>query len=54
MFHLSIELGNEAMENAEHVADALETVVKALRAGRTDGRIRDENGNSVGEYRLEE
>jgi hypothetical protein len=51
-FTLSIELGNEAMQTGEDVARALREVAKKLDGGDDSGRIRDENGNTVGEWDL--
>ena len=50
MFELTIELGNEAMQNTSDVATALERVAMRLRHGDTDGRIMDFNGNKVGRF----
>ena len=52
MFELKIELGNDSMRNAHGVALALEGVVFRLRDGETVGKIRDLNGNTVGEWEL--
>jgi len=49
-FTLSIELGNDAMSGPCDVAEALESVASKLRAGQESGRIRDTNGNTVGEF----
>jgi hypothetical protein len=56
-FTLTITLGNDAMQTGGDVAEALREV-----AGRIDdrrgglfedsGRIRDANGNTVGEWRV--
>lgn len=51
-FRLALELGNDAMREPEHVADALEQVAERLREGATSGRVRDENGNTVGRWEL--
>jgi len=54
-FTLTIELGNEACQSAQDVASLLETVAQRLRATETmHGRIRDLNGNTVGEFETEE
>ena len=50
MFTLKIETGNAAMCEPEHVADALREVADKLDAGEETGGIRDENGNTVGEF----
>jgi hypothetical protein len=57
MFKLTIELGNEAMQTPEDVAEALQAVARELerlsgswpRAG-AEGKIRDVNGNTVGKW----
>jgi hypothetical protein len=51
-FTLNIELGNDAMQTAEDVADVLHNVATDLLAGRTDGRVSDGNGTMVGSWRL--
>jgi hypothetical protein len=52
-FTARIELGNNAMQNAEDVADALLRLAGEIRhANRTDGAIADLNGNTVGRWRL--
>lgn len=50
MFTLEIELGNAAMCEAEHVAEALEQIAQRVRGGEDDGRVRDLNGNTVGTW----
>lgn len=52
-FKLKIELGNDAMQTPEDVADALEKVVRDLRNGVRNRNIYDENGNKVGEFHYE-
>jgi hypothetical protein len=58
VFTLKIKTDNAAFEEwpkAEVVADLLEKVARDLREGPTQNvadRIRDRNGNTVGEYRL--
>lgn len=49
-FELSIEMGNDAMQTSDDVADALEQVVKRMRGGDVRGSIRDLNGNTIGEF----
>lgn len=51
-FTLSIDLGNEAMQTGEDVATALKAVASKLAHGEDSGRVRDENGNTVGEWDL--
>lgn len=54
-FRLEVELGNEAMQTVEDVAQALEDrVMEALLRGEPEGRIRDTNGNTVGRWRVDE
>jgi hypothetical protein len=57
-FVLSIELGNAAMLTAEDLADALESLAEEIRpdchsSGISHG-IRDENGNTVGSFKIEQ
>jgi hypothetical protein len=52
-FMLKIELGNDAMQSAEDVAEGLRTVADYLEStGGWDhndaGHVRDANGNTVG------
>jgi hypothetical protein len=56
VFKLTIELGNDAMETNTDVARALTQVVKKIRESRLNdaGSIRDDNGNTVGEWSFEE
>lgn len=49
-FGLQIELGNDAMSTAEHVAIELEAVAEKIRTGHDEGRILDANGNTVGRF----
>lgn len=49
-FTVTIQLGNAAMENTDHLAEALRGVAGQLESGRTEGRVMDENGNTVGSY----
>jgi hypothetical protein len=55
---IEIELGNEAMKNAQHVERCL--THSRLLAGDEDyaagenGNLRDENGNTVGSWRVVE
>lgn len=53
-FSLTITLGNAAMSEPEHVAEALADVAEAIRdgGGWLEGTIRDGNGNTVGRYLL--
>lgn len=52
-FTLKIKLGNDAMQTPEDVADALEKTAHTLRRGRVaEATIRDENGNTVGSWKL--
>lgn len=49
-FKLEIKLGNSAMQGAGQVAGALREVAAKIDRGRYDGKIMDDNGNSVGTY----
>lgn len=55
-FTIKIELGNEAMQDPSDVAEALERVADDLRDFGfahilvVDRKIRDLNGNTVGEW----
>lgn len=58
-FTLSIELGNAAMRKRRDVARALRDVAARLTRRSDDGAlmgtglVRDENGNTVGEWHLD-
>lgn len=50
-FDLHIDLGSDAMQTPQDVAQALRAVAERLDAGpETDGAIRDTNGNKVGYF----
>ena len=62
-FTLTITLGNDAMQSGEDLAAALHSVADKLAALGADpiedlddydasGRVRDENGNTVGRWSL--
>jgi hypothetical protein len=50
-FTLRIELGNDAMQSGPDVADVLRQVADRIENDlEARGKIRDLNGNTVGEY----
>jgi hypothetical protein len=49
-FSLKIDLGNDLMLNADDVAAALEQVARRVHSGALLGKIKDENGNTVGAF----
>ena len=49
-FTLKIELGNDAMQSREDIADALRSVAQQMENGGGVGHIMDANGNTVGKY----
>ena len=52
-FDLHIEMGNETMQNGFDLASALRKVASRVASGGGfSGLILDDNGNSVGNYRL--
>lgn len=59
-FTLEITLGNEAMQSADDVLDAFKESVERLWEPGADlmqgdsGRLMDENGNTVGSWRVTE
>ena len=57
-FTLTIELGNDAMQNASDVARALRKLAGKIDLREFDkidgGKIMDVNGNSVGEWEVSE
>lgn len=53
-FILRVELGNDAMRTREQLSRAIRDVATRITiAEHTEGRIRDENGNTVGDWALE-
>ena len=54
-FTFEIELGNDAMQTGDDVAEALQSVagLGTFFAPNTSGSIRDTDGNRVGEWRFE-
>ena len=59
-FKLEIELGNAAMRNRGHLANALRDVAKAVldmhkwfHMAGTEHAVMDLNGNKVGHWKLE-
>lgn len=51
MFKLNIKLGNEAMRNEEDIASALRNAANAIEYDQEyEGKLRDMNGNTVGEW----
>jgi len=53
---VSIDIGNSAMSEPEHVAAALQAVARDIEHGVLVpgwwGRVRDENGNTVGRFEV--
>jgi hypothetical protein len=45
---ITIDLGNEAMQNMDDVARALQALAKRMLNGNEPAKVMDENGNSVG------
>jgi hypothetical protein len=57
MFRVEIKTGNDAMQTAEDLARALRDVadrIEQIDGYIGHGRIRDENGNTVGTFDLSE
>jgi hypothetical protein len=51
LFHLSIETDSAAFEdNPDELARLLEIAAEKVRDGRSDGRLVDVNGNTVGTF----
>ena len=56
---IEIELGNDAMQTGQHVARVLRDVARRVKAAYVspidrpdERRIRDENGNTIGTWRV--
>ena len=54
IFQVNIELGDDAMQNGDDIAEALTHVVDRLGEGYEAGPILDRNGNTVGGYSFSE
>lgn len=53
-FKLHIKLGNDAMSTKDDIANALRELADKLdRTSDDSGRIRDYNGNTVGEWEID-
>jgi hypothetical protein len=54
MFKLNIDTENSAFENSkvEEVTAILEALIDRLLDGQTEGKLRDKNGNTCGEFTL--
>jgi hypothetical protein len=51
LFKVTIELGNDAMDNGYHVAGALLEIAKQVGIGHQKaGSVHDDNGNTVGSF----
>ncbi|MEK6794903.1 MAG: hypothetical protein AABZ39_09010 [Spirochaetota bacterium] len=53
-FRLQIELGNDAMQSRNDILVALKNVAIRIIGGEDDGKIMDENGNTVGNFKITE
>lgn len=51
-FTVTIELGNDAMKTRRDIFVALKSVAIKVIGGANHGAVKDENGNSVGEFEL--
>jgi hypothetical protein len=51
-FHVSVNLGNDAMVNAYDLATALRKVAEQVENGDIGDDVRDFNGNTVGRWDL--
>lgn len=59
-FTLTIDLGNDAMQTSDDIGKALADISKTMRGDHTKvlhiegqgAKIRDVNGNTVGEWRV--
>lgn len=54
MFRLEIQTDNDAFKinGAEEIRTILKDIANQLRYGETSGKVRDTNGNTVGEWSL--
>jgi hypothetical protein len=53
-FSLEIEMGNDAVQTRGHIGELLRVVARAITSAveKRSGKIRDDNGNTVGEWRF--
>lgn len=49
-FTLNIDLGNDAMQTAEDIDEALRSIAAKVLRGKLSGSIVDANGNTVGRW----
>lgn len=49
-FIINIELGNAGMSCQEDIIKALRGVIGCLEEGRDTGKVKDDNGNTVGDF----
>lgn len=49
---LKIQLGNDAMTEEHHVAQAVAKVAGKISVGHVEGTILDDNGNTVGAWKI--
>ena len=49
-FHVSLALGNAAMQDKFDIALALRDIASRIENDERTGRIRDANGNTVGRF----
>lgn len=54
VFRLEIKIGNAAMKEVGDLAEALRKLADRVDEGNVNGVIRDENGNTVGGFRLDQ
>lgn len=53
-FNLTIKLGNDAMSTKDDIARALRDLAGKLdRTDSDSGRVRDDNGNTVGSWEID-
>ena len=54
MFKLNIDTENSAFENykVEELTEILEALIDRINDGQTEGKLRDRNGNTVGDFSL--
>jgi len=53
-FRLWIELGNDAMKSRHQILVALKGVAIKVVGGMDEGKVLDENGNTVGQFEIVE
>jgi hypothetical protein len=50
-FTLTIKLGNDAVQSGDDISRLLEKYLRPISFDMTEGKIKDDNGNTVGSWK---